>query len=129
MKYWKIILYSLLIGCLSVVAGLLLLHAQQSQPGRHHTTNDMLGVAYGLAIAFNIMLALCSLPVLALKRGNAPKLWPAIALLFALPLVFTIAVTWTMDFYASYYCLPYLCSVAVLFGIRMAQQKNISLRE
>lgn len=87
----------------------------------------MVGIVYGLAIAFNIVLALCSLPVLALKSAKGSKLWPAIVLLFALPLVFTIAVTWTMDFYALFYCLPYLFSVAVLFGIRMAQQKDISI--
>ncbi|PRD54742.1 hypothetical protein [Sphingobacterium gobiense] len=128
MKYWQIILFSLLIGCLAVVTGLLVLHAQSSQAVQYHPANDMLGVAYGLAIAFNIVLALGSLPVLALKSRKTPKLWRALALLFALPLVFTIAVTWSMDFYTLFYCLPYLCSVVFLFGIRMAQQRNKPLQ-
>ncbi|SDD26722.1 hypothetical protein [Niabella drilacis] len=129
MTYWKIILFSFFIGFLSVVAGLLVLHTQQSQAVRHHPANDMVGLAYGLAIGFNIVLALCSLPVLALKRRKAPKLWPSVALLFGLPLIFTIYVTWAMDIYALLYCLPYLCSVAVLVSLRIARRGNIRFRE
>ncbi|PPL04533.1 hypothetical protein SAMN05444682_101322 [Parapedobacter indicus] len=115
MRYWKIIFFSFFIGCITTVVSLIFLHAQQPHAVRHHPANDMVGLAYGLAIALNIVLALCSLPILLLKHSEAQKLWHALAGSFGLPLVFTVYVTCAMDFYALLYCLPYLISLAVLF--------------
>lgn len=126
MKYRIIILLSFLAGCLISLASLIIVREQQPQPIRPHPGNDMVGVAYGLAVGFNIVLALCSLPSL-LARGNKAKnkVWLSILLLLGLPLVFTLYSAIELDVYALLYCLPYLLVSSVLLIIRIRRDKRL----
>lgn len=120
MKYRNIILIGFFAGSLLSLTVLLFYKAQQPQPIPPHRGNDMEGVAYALAVGFNIVLAVCSLPVLFLKKDS----WRVGALLLlALPMAFTLYAVIALDAYALMYCLPYLLVVTVLFFGRIRKYK------
>ncbi|MGN7787094.1 hypothetical protein ACTJIJ_21350 [Niabella sp. 22666] len=85
----------------------------------------MVGVAYGLAVGFNIVLAVCSLPSLLVRSKSPSKPWLNILLLFGLPLAFTLYSTIQLDAYALLYCLPYLLVSAILLIIRIKRDKRL----
>ena len=112
-------------GSLISLASLIIIREQQPQPIRPHPGNDMVGVAYGLAVAFNIVLALCSLPSLLAPGKAANKLWLHALLLLGLPLAFTLYGAIGLDVYALLYCLPYLLVSIILLIIRIRKDKRL----
>lgn len=127
MKYRNIILLGFLMGCLLSFAGLIFIQEQRPEPMPPHRGNDMEGVAYALAVGFNIVLALTSLPVLLISRHNAYKIILGAILLFLLPLTFTVYIVIALDAYALLYCIPYLASITVLLLFRIKKNKpNVS---
>lgn len=125
MKYRTIILWSFLAGCLISLASLMIIREQQPQPIRPHAGNDMVGVAYGLAVGFNIVLAACSLPSLLARGTTRNQLWLHALLLLGLPLTFTLYSAIGLDAYALLYCLPYLLVSFVLFIFRVKKDKRL----
>ncbi|MGE9310102.1 hypothetical protein ACLOAU_00530 [Niabella sp. CJ426] len=125
MKYRIIILLSFLAGCLISLASLIIIREQQPQPIRPHPGNDMVGVAYGLAVGFNIVLAVCSLPSLLVRGNFQKKIWLNVLLLFGLPLCFTLYSGIQLDAYVLLYCLPYLLVSAILLVIRIRRDKRL----
>ncbi|MCH5720383.1 hypothetical protein [Niabella hibiscisoli] len=97
------------------------LRVQPAVPPNHG--DDMVGLAYGLAVAFNIIMALGSLPSLLVRGKTVNKVWLNALLLLGLPLVFTIYATLAMEAFALWLCLPYLLVGTVLFIIR-SRHKN-----
>ncbi len=125
MKYRIIILLSFLAGCLISLASLIIIREQQPQPIRPHRGNDMVGVAYGLAVGFNIVLAVCSLPSLLARGTTRNQLWLHALLLLSLPLAFTLYSAIGLDAYTLLYCVPYLLVSFVLFIFRMRKAKRL----
>lgn len=125
MKYRIIILWSFLAGSLISLASLIVIREQQPEPMHPHPGNDMVGVAYGLAIGFNIVLALCSLPSLLARGTTRNQLWLHALLLLSLPLAFTLYSAIGLDAYTLLYCVPYLLVSFVLFIFRIRKDKHL----
>lgn len=118
MKYRTIILWSFLAGSLISLAGLFMIREQQPEPLHGHRGNDMVGIAYGLAIGFNVVLALCSLPALLAGVETRNHLQLHALLLLGLPLTFTLCSAIWLDVATLLYCLPYLVVSTLLLLIR-----------
>jgi len=124
MKYRTIILLSFFTGSLISLAGLIIINLQHPLPVRPHQDNDMVGLAYGLAIGFNIALALFSLPSLLAPDKARSKWWLHALLLLGLPFAFTLYSALVLDAYTLLYCLPYLLANAVLLIIRIKRDNH-----
>ncbi|WP_114788973.1 hypothetical protein U0035_05175 [Niabella yanshanensis] len=125
MKYRIIILLSFFAGSLISLASLIIIREQQPHPLHTHPGNDMVGLAYGLAVGFNIVLALCSLPSLLAPARVTNKAWLPALLLLGLPLAFTLYSAIGLDAYALLYCLPYLLVSSVLFIFRVRKERRL----
>lgn len=125
MKYRIIILWSFLAGSLISLASLIIIREQQPRPIRPHPGDDMVGVAYGLAVGFNIVLALCSLPSLLAPARVRNKAWRPALLLLGLPFAFTLYGIIGLDAYVLLYCLPYLLVSSVLFIFRVRKERRL----
>jgi len=125
LKYRTIILLSFFAGSIISLAGLIIIREQQTQPIGPHRGNDMMGLAYGLAIGFNIVLALCSLPSLLAPAKGSNKVWLPVLLLLGLPLAFTLYSAIGLDAYTLLFCLPYLLMSAILLIIRIRRDLHL----
>ncbi|GEM_PF-4462897 len=124
MKYRTIILLSFVLGCLLSLAILIIIREQQPQPIRPHPGDDMVGVAYGLSVGFNVVLAIGSLPSLLVTGKAKNKIWLNILSLLGLPLAFTMYTTMALDAYALLYCIPYLLAATLLFMNRIRKARS-----
>lgn len=126
MKYRKIILSSFFAGSIIALLSLIMIRQQQPQPAqRPNHGDDMVGLAYGLAIAFNIIMAIGSLPALLVPGKALHKAWVNALLLLGLPLAFTFYSSMKLDAFALFYCVPYLLVAAYLLVIRIKRYKRL----
>ena len=121
MKYLMIILISFLIASAVSVFGVFISQFMETA----HT--DMMYLPYGIAIAFNLFLALATFPVFLNLRARVSGNFLLSALsFFALPLVIMIYLTLSLEeevWTGVLFCIPYFVVLSVFF-VRFRNQND-----
>lgn len=116
MRYLMIILLSFLIASAADVVGLFIFQSFD-QIGTVDT--DMRNLPYGIAIAFNLFLALGTLPIfLNLRPWIKDNIVRSGLSFFLLPLVITVYLSCSLEEEAltgAGFCIPYFIILSVLF--------------
>lgn len=122
MKYLKVIAVCFLIGAFADMTVVLI-----AQAGNRQADTDMKDLAYALAVGFNLLLALGTLPVylnaIVWIREN---IFAHIASFFLLPLMVTTYLTFsdaTEQWTVFAFCIPYLI-VLVFFFLNLRQWRR-----
>lgn len=117
MRYLKIILLSFLIASVFDVLGLFILQSFNLIGTVDNT--DMRNLPYGIAITFNLLLALGTLPILLNLRSRIKDNLVRNGLsFFALPVVIMGGLAWSMEEEAwsgVVFCIPYFIVLSVFF--------------
>lgn len=125
MKYLVIILVSFLIASAISVAGVFIL---QSVYLMGTADTDMKNLPYGIAIGFNLILALATFPVfLNLKARFSGSFLLSALSFFLLPLVVMGYLALSLEEEAwtgVLFCIPYFSILSVLF-LRFRNQKDV----
>lgn len=116
MKYLKIILLSFLIATAFSVAGVFLLQSIDLI-GRADT--DLKNMPYGIAIGFNVLLALGTFPIFLNRNSQVSKhiLLSALSF-FLLPVVIMVCLAFSLEEEAwtcVLFCMPYFIVLSVFF--------------
>ena len=109
MKFWKIIIFCFLIATTICLIGVFVL---QTTSIIGTVDSDMRNLPYGIAVGFNLYLAVGSLPVLLNlnERIKAKPVWSALSF-FLLPFVFilfSLLLMWDEPWPGVLFCFPYL---------------------
>ncbi|TKC06097.1 hypothetical protein [Pedobacter frigoris] len=128
MRYLMIIMVSFLIASVVSVFGIFIL---QSMDLMNTADTDMKNLPYGIAIGFNLFLALGTFPVfLNLKAHFRNHILLSALSFFLLPLVILIYLALSLEEEAwtgVLFCIPYLIVLSVFF-VRFRNQNGVSKR-